>query len=250
LTGEHIFDHHLSFFTPMSDQELRDLVGSLAHDTQALKTQIAASEAMLAEERRKTEEQRRNIEVMLAEERRKTEEQRRNIEAMLAEEHRKTEEERRKTEHVLSELGRQIGGLGNKFGYFAEGMFLPPIERILTRFSMTTIVPRLRVRRGGKEIEIDALGYANGELNTAFVVEVKSNFRREHIAEMLNVLGRFGEFMPEHRDKALFGLLAVVDAPSDLCSEALREGIYVARVGDTIAELITDASFQARDFRR
>jgi hypothetical protein len=216
----------------MSDQELRDLVGSLAHDTQALKTQIAASEAKLAEEREKTEVERRKIE------------------AKLAEEREKTEVERRKTEHVLSELGRQIGGLGNKFGYFAEGMFLPSIERILTRFSMTTIVPRLRVRRSGKELEIDVLGYTNGELNTAFVVEVKSNFRREHIAEMLDVLGRFGEFMPEHRDKSLFGLLAVVDAPSDLCLEALREGIYVARVGDTIAELITDASFQARDFRR
>jgi hypothetical protein len=147
------------------------------------------------------------------------------------------------------ELGKQIGGLGNKFGYFAEGMFLPSIERILGGFGMTTIAPRLRVRKGGREVEIDVLGYTNGESNTAFVVEVKSNFRREHIAEMLALLAAFPDVMPEHRTKSLFGMLAVINTPFDLCEEALREGLYVARVGDDMADLLTPADFVAKNFR-
>jgi hypothetical protein len=80
-------------------------------------------------------------------------------------------------------------------------------------------------------------------------VEVKSNFRREHIAEMLALLTAFPEFMPEHRTKSLFGMLAVIETPLDLCEEALREGLYVARVGDDIADVLTPSDFVAKIFR-
>ena len=126
---------------------------------------------------------------------------------------------------------------------------MPSIERILGSFGMTTITPRVRVRRDGREVEIDVLGYTNGETNTAFVVEVKSNFRREHIAEMLALLAAFPEIMPEHRTKSLFGMLAVIDTPLDLCEEAIREGLYVARVGDDVADVLTPVGFVPKNFR-
>lgn len=49
---------------------------------------------------------------------------------------------------MIKELGQQIGGLGDKFGYFTEGMALPSMERILTeQFGMSVIMPRVRVRQ-------------------------------------------------------------------------------------------------------
>jgi hypothetical protein len=205
-------------------EELQAIVAQSALDTQAFKAQLAASQE--AADRRAAEADR-----------------------LFAESKAEADKRTAETDRQIKELGKQIGGIGNKFGYFAEGMFLPSIERILYGFGMTTIAPRLRVRKEGKEMEIDVLGYTNGSADTAFIVEVKSNFRREHIAEMLDLLAKFPVFSPEHREKALFGMLAVIDTPADLCEEALREGLYVARVGDDVAELLTPAGFTPKNFR-
>ena len=52
----------------------------------------------------------------------------------------------RKTDRQLKELGRQIGGLGAKFGSFTEGLALPSMETILRqRLGMEVISPSVRV---------------------------------------------------------------------------------------------------------
>ena len=86
------------------------------------------------------------------------------------------------TNQKIRELGQQIGGLGNKFGSFTEGLALPSMEKILRqRFGVDTVGPSVRVSRNGKHLEIDVLAYANGEINTAYAVEVKSHLREENI---------------------------------------------------------------------
>jgi len=46
----------------------------------------------------------------------------------------------RETDRRFEELGKEIGGLGRKFGWFTEGMVLPSMERILTeKFEMEYI---------------------------------------------------------------------------------------------------------------
>jgi hypothetical protein len=86
----------------------------------------------------------------------------------------------KQTDRQLKELGKQIGGLGAKFGSFTEGLALPSMEKILRqRFGMETTSPSVRVSKGGQHIEIDVLAYANGELNTAYIVEVKSHARED-----------------------------------------------------------------------
>jgi len=41
------------------------------------------------------------------------------------------------------------------------------------------VAPSVRVARGGQHLELDVLAYANGEINAANVVEVKSHPREE-----------------------------------------------------------------------
>ena len=49
----------------------------------------------------------------------------------MAEERRKTEAERRKTaRRMLRELGKQIDGLGNKFGLFTGRIAIPPVAQL------------------------------------------------------------------------------------------------------------------------
>ena len=79
----------------------------------------------------------------------------------------------KETDRQLKELGKQIGGLGSKFGSFTEGLALPSMEKILRqRFGMEVVSPSVRVSKEGRHLEIDVLAYSNGDLNTAYIVEV------------------------------------------------------------------------------
>jgi hypothetical protein len=162
---------------------------------------------------------------------------------------RETERRQQETDRQLRELGKQIGGLGAKFGSFTEGLALPSMETILRqRFGMEVVSPSVRVSKDGKHLEIDVLAYTNGELNTAYIVEVKSHAREESITQLKSILQRFRSFFPEHKDKKLYGILAAVHVSPELREKILQEGFYVARIHDQVFELDIPDNFQPRPY--
>ncbi|MEB3123797.1 MAG: DUF3782 domain-containing protein [Snowella sp.] len=177
-----------------------------------------------------------------------SQQQRENAEQQKATD-RQLKELGKQTDRQLKELGKQIGGLGAKFGSFTEGLALPSMEKILRqRFGMETISPSVRVSKGGQHIEIDVLAYTNGELNTAYIVEVKSHAREESITQLKSILQRFRTFFPEHKDKQLYGILAAVDMSPELREKTLQEGLYVACIHDQIFELDIPDNFQPQSY--
>ena len=158
-------------------------------------------------------------------------------------------QQQKETDKQLKELGKQIGGLGAKFGSFTEGLALPSMETILRqRFGMEVVSPSVRVSKDGKHLEIDVLAYTNGELNTAYIVEVKSHAREESITQLKSILQRFRSFFTEHKDKKLYGILASVDLSNELREKILQEGFYVARIHDQVFELDIPDNFQPRPY--
>ena len=158
-------------------------------------------------------------------------------------------QQQKETDKQLKELGKQIGGLGAKFGSFTEGLALPSMEKILRqRFGMEVVSPSVRVSKDGKHLEIDVLAYTNGELNTAYIVEVKSHAREESITQLKSILQRFRSFFTEHKDKKLYGILASVDLSNELREKILQEGFYVARIHDQVFELDIPDNFQPRPY--
>ncbi len=149
----------------------------------------------------------------------------------------------------IKELGKQIGGLGAKFGSFTEGLALPSMETILRqRFGMEIISPSVRATKEGQHLEIDVLAYANGSINTAYIVEVKSHPREDSITQLKNILQRFRLFFPEHKDKQLYGILAAVDLSPILQEKILQEGLYVARIHDQVFEIDSPENFCPQTF--
>ncbi len=158
-------------------------------------------------------------------------------------------QQQKETDKQLKELGKQIGGLGAKFGSFTEGLALPSMETILgQQFGMEVISPSVRVSKEGQHLEIDVLAYSNGELNTAYIVEVKSHVRQEDITQLKSILQRFRSFFPEHKDKKLYGILAAVDLSPELREKILQEGLYVARIHDQVFELDIPDNFQPQTY--
>ena len=160
-----------------------------------------------------------------------------------------TDLQQKETARQIKELGKQIGGLGSKFGSFTEGLALPSMEKILRqRFGMEVVSPSVRASKEGKHMEIDVLAYANGNLNTAYVVEVKSHAREDSITQLKSILQRFRTFFPEHKDKQLYGILASVDMSPELRQKTLQEGFYVARIHDQVFEIDTPENFQPQSY--
>jgi hypothetical protein len=150
----------------------------------------------------------------------------------------------------IKELGKQIGGLGKKFDSFTEGLALPSMETILgDRFGMEIISPSVRVSKQGQHLEIDVLAYANSNINTAYIVEVKSHAREESIEQLKELLEKFPVFFPEHQHKKLYGILAAVDLSSTMKERILKEGLYVARIHDEVFELDTPSNFRPKDWQ-
>jgi len=160
-----------------------------------------------------------------------------------------TDKRFKETDKQLKELGKQIGGLGNKIGSFTEGMAFPSMQKILTeKFKMEFVGPRIRVRKNGETIELDVLAYADSEVDEVYMVEVKSHLREEHLQEMMKNLERFPRFFPEHKNKALYGIIAAVDVPDEVKQRVLDAGIYLALIKDDTFFLNVPKGFKAKRF--
>ena len=193
----------------MTDEELKELVASLAVSQQETARQMQETDRKMQDTDRKLKE----------------------------------------TDRLIKELGKQIGGLGEKFGSFTEGLALPSMGKILAeRFGMEVVSPSVRVKKQGENMEIDVLAYANSEINEAYVVEVKSHAREESIEQLRSILERFRKFFPEHKDKTVYGILAAVDLTDELRERILKAGFYVARIHDEIFELDVPANFKPKAY--
>jgi hypothetical protein len=156
----------------------------------------------------------------------------------------------RDLQKTVKQVTKQLGELGNKFGTFAEGMALPAMERVLRkRFGATHVGPRAKAYQNGSQLEIDVLGYANGTVNTAVVVEIKSHLRDEHVDQLLETLARFPHYFPDHANKRLYGILAGVHAPESICKLAMKKGLFVARITEDNFELAVPRTFEGKDFQ-
>jgi len=219
----------------VTDQELKDLVASLAKGQAEHGRLFEETERLIAQTALEQAETRREVE---------------ETSRVVREIGERLDKEAQETGRQLREVGRQLGGLGDKFGSFTEGLALPSMTKILSeRFGMTFIGPRARKSRNGRTIEIDVLGYSNTSVNAVYVVEVKSHLREEGIEQILTTLSAFPEFYPEHRDKRLYGILAAVYVPEQLGRAVLAKGLYLARISGDSFELTVPEGFKPRSFQ-
>ncbi|MFN7256982.1 MAG: DUF3782 domain-containing protein [Microcystis sp.] len=216
-------------------------MATTSEDVWRILAELATAQAELTAAQKETDKQLKETDLLLKE---VSQQQKENAQQI-----KETDRQQQKTDKQLKELGKQIGGLGAKFGSFTEGLALPSMETILRqRFGMEVVSPSVRASKEGQHLEIDVLAYTNGELNTAYIVEVKSHARQEDITQLKSILQRFRRFFSEHKDKKLYGILAAVDLSPELREKILQEGLYVARIHDQVFELDIPDNFPPQTY--
>ena len=208
----------------MSDQELKDLVASLA----IAHREIAA-------------EQKENAELIkqIGLEIRQTNQQ-------LSE---KMATSRAEVDKQIKQTQKQLGELGNKWGTFTEGMAIESIKKILKdEFNIPVISRNVQKRMNGESIEMDAFGYENSTVNTAVIVEIKSHLREDAVEQIERIMEDFPRFFPDHADKKLYGIIACVHAADNIKNTLRKKGIYLAVLHDEVFELYDFKNFTPKDF--
>ena len=167
-------------------------------------------------------------------------------------ERKETEKQFRETDRRLKELGIQIGGLGERFGSFTEGMAINSMEKMLRReFKADHVAARSKVydKSGQIAAEYDILAWCNSDINNVVVVEVKSTLKPNYIVEFEKTLKEFKGLNPELANKNLFGILAFVgNFDKKLEQHCLSKGIYTATIHDEIFKLNAPKTFNAKNF--
>ena len=222
----------------MTDEELKEIVASIAVEHRELVVAQKETDRQLKETDHQLKETDRQLKAQ-------TKETDRQLKAQAVE----AEHDRREMKKSNRELGKQIGGLANKFGSFTEGLALPSMQQILrSQFNMEVVSPSVRVKKGDEELEIDVLSYANSTLNEVYVVEVKSHLRDEGVDQLLDIVSRFRHFFPEHKDKKLYGIMAAVEMSNRLKERVLSKGFYAAKISDEVFSIDVPAQFHPKAY--
>jgi hypothetical protein len=111
---------------------------------------------------------------------------------------------------------------------------------------MTNVSPHHRVRVAGREQEFDVLAWANGKVNRAIVVEVKSRVKREAIDQLIDQIEELPKLVPELAGKERLGILSGVDWDVGVMEAAQAAGLYTARIHDELFTLTTPQGFRPR----
>ncbi|MCI0534062.1 MAG: hypothetical protein L0Z50_02425 [Verrucomicrobiales bacterium] len=151
---------------------------------------------------------------------------------------------------TVERVTAQLGGLGNKFGTYTEGLAVGSMEKILhERFHADNVFQRVKARKGGRHQAFDLVGVRNGTHHEVYVVEIKSELNEAELRKSLKKLREFFDFMPQYSGMKLFGIISAVDVRGALADRVLHEGLYLATAGDENFKLVKPpSSFKPKVF--
>ena len=137
-----------------------------------------------------------------------------------------------------------------QWGKLIESLVEGDLHRLLNDWGIA--VHDTSERRKGKldrplteQYEFDIIA-TNGE--DIVVVEVKTTLRVKHVKEFLWELEQFTEWLPEYRDRRVYGAVAYIKAVEEAEKYAARQGLFVIRATGSSASIINQAGFRPKRF--
>jgi hypothetical protein len=147
----------------------------------------------------------------------------------------KWEKSRIESEKRWKELSKQLGGMANSQGDFAEEYFFNSFENGKQNFfgeKFDEIDKNLKNHWQGLKDEYDIVLYNHAAVA---IIEVKYKARAEDIPQVLKKAETFRILFPHYKDFKIYLGLASLSFESKLEQECINEGIAIIKqVGDTV----------------
>ena len=162
-----------------------------------------------------------------------------------------TDRQFKETDRRLRETGERIRELSELFtgqwGKLVEALVRPGLLEQFQRRGIPVheTLERDRVRRGGREMELDVTLINDG---VVIPVEVKTTLRVEDVRDFLERLRELKVFYPKYQGHAVYGAVAGVRIEERADRYAYRQGLFVLTLGhDGLVRILNDAAFRPRD---
>jgi hypothetical protein len=195
----------------MTDQELKDLVASLAVKSDRLDAQLAQTQGEVAETSRVIKE----IGIRM-------------------------DAESTETSRVIKEVGRRMGSMASNQGDVAEEFFYntlfdkPEVGGI--RFDR--VLRNIGGGKPGHQAEFDVVMH-NG--SSMAIIEVKYKAHTNDVEQVERQLERYRDIFPEYKDYKLYGGLAGFSVPEDVAQAARDKGLFVLKRKGELMEAETQS---------
>ena len=154
---------------------------------------------------------------------------------------------KQETDRRIRELDKLFNG---QWGKLMEALVDGDLIKLLNGrgievdHTMTNVVKRSGGQRR-REVDILAL---NGDEVVA--VEVKTTLKVRHVDRYLSVLEKFGEVLPEYRERKVYGAVAYLRADESSDEYAEGRGLFVIRATGSSASITNPEDFTPRVFGR
>jgi hypothetical protein len=214
----------------MTDQELKDLVASLAVAQAKTDAQLAKTDAQLA----KTDAQLAKTDAQLA----KTDAQLAKTDAQLEKLGRRVDEVCARVDSVCARVDSvcarvdsvcaQLGGMANNQGDVAEEFFYHALETHPTIGGLRFDRVEYKVHAGRKQhrAEFDLVLY-NG--NSLAIVEVKYKVHPNALEQLEQQIKSHRMLYPEYASYKLYAGIAGLSVPSEMVKQAHQKGFFVLK---------------------
>jgi hypothetical protein len=229
----------------MTDQELKELVASLAisqQKTEAIVADLALSQQKTDEQLAKTDAQLAKTDAQLA----KTDEQQSKTETAIANlllAQQKTDKQLSKTDAKLDKLAKMYGGVANNQGAVAEEFYFNSLKHnpVLQGIHFDSVYKNLTNNSYGIEDEYDIL-LLNGK--DVFIIEVKYRAHPNDVRTLVKKkAANFKPLFPAYKDHKLHLGLASFHVDDKVKQLALDQGVtLLQRKGDLIETIPSQAA--------
>ncbi len=167
----------------------------------------------------------------------------RQIQAMRQEMKRMREEIREEMREEIKAVNKRWGELANKMGTLVEDIVVPNIRALAEEFFGCEEVEFFGVRiekrhpETGQKREFDVIAVCPDRV---VLNETKSTPRQNYIDDFVEFVreGRFFEYFPEHRGKALVPVFASLYMSEDVVRQLTRNRIYAMAMKEGTMEIL------------
>ena len=125
-----------------------------------------------------------------------------------------------------NEMNKRWGDLANRLGTLVEDIVAPAFPDIIKRrlnVEVEDMMVRRKRRKGGFREEFDLIALVAEKV---FVVDVKSQYKSEHVDRLSQKLNRFKNLFPEYGNKRIVGVIASLYLDESVIRYATTKGYY------------------------
>jgi hypothetical protein len=230
----------------MTDQELKDLVASLAVEHRKTELMMQETDRMMQEADCKWREERKEADCKWREERKEADckwrEEREEAERKWREEceeaERRSQAADRRLERLekkMQRMGILVGGINDNIGYHAEQFFQDVFDEKLEfgGIKYDEMIPNLAYKDKGVKIEFDVV-LLNGD--SIALIEVKNRIHPDFVKELAEErVGKFREFFPRYSNYNVYLGIAGFSFSDEVLDRASSYGIgIIKQVGEGV----------------